>query len=225
MDEEKPVFQYHHRFRDFLIRELRQRYSNAEVTTLFLIAAEELYKQGDFMEAIETVLKGKLFDQAMKWIEVHAIDVLKLGYTETFKGWINLVLKNRQELSIGTKLLFAFAHAMLQDFGRALHIIEQLENRHEIDQWMDNEEYKNEVVDILRIRAYTLLVGQNNINTSMRLLLKLVERETNDSKFKEIPIRYNMLNLTLLHTKIGAKGKLYSEEIEKVFGKLSGNRL
>ena len=36
MDEEKPIFQYHHRFRDFLIQELRQRYSNAEVTTLFL---------------------------------------------------------------------------------------------------------------------------------------------------------------------------------------------
>ena len=169
------------------------------------------------MEAIEMVLSGNHFDQALNWIKVHAIDVLKLGYTETLKRWIDLLLKNQQELSIETTLLFAFAHAMLKDFGRALHIIEQLENRHEIDQWMDNEEYKNEALDILGIKAHTLLVGQNNINTSMRLLLKLIEQESNDSKFNEIPIRYNMLSLNLLHTKIGAKGKLYSEEIEKVF--------
>ena len=154
------------------------------------------------------VLSGNSFDQALNWIKVHAIDVLKLGYTETLKRWIDLLLKNQQELSIETTLLFAFAHAMLQDFGRALHIIEQLEDRHEIDQWMANNEYKNEALAILGIKAHTLLVGQNNINTSMRLLLKLVEQESNDSKINKIPIRYNMLSLNLLHTEIGAKGKL-----------------
>lgn len=217
MDEEKPVFQYHHKFRDFLIQELRQRYSKVEVIGLFSIAAEELYKQGDFIDAIELAMKGNSFDQALKWIEVHALDVLKLGYTETFKGWIDLLLKKQQELSIGTVLFFAFAHAMLQDFGRALHIIEQLETRHEIDQWMDNVEYTNEAADILGIKAYALRVDQNNINTSMRLMLKELKREANDSNFNKIPIRYNMLNLNLLHTKIGGKGKLYSKEIEKVF--------
>ncbi|QUW23300.1 hypothetical protein JSQ81_07125 [Sporosarcina sp. Marseille-Q4063] len=216
-DEEKPVFQYHHMFRDFLIQELRQRHSIEEVTRLFSIAADELYKKGDFINAIEMAMKGKVFDHALKWIEVHAIEVLNLGYTDTIKGWINLLLKKQQQLSVGTISLFALAHALLQDFGRALHIIEQLEKRHEIDQWMDSAEYNNEAADILGIKAYALLVGQNNINTSMRLMLEQLKREANDCNFNKIPIRYNILNLTLLHTKIGGKGKLYSEEIEKIF--------
>ena len=211
------VFQYHHMFRDFLIQELHQCHSKEEVTRLFSKAAGELYKQGDFINAIEMAMQGKVFDQAMKWIEVHAIDVLNLGYTETFKGWIDLLLKKQQQPSIGTITLFALAHALLQDFGRALHIIEQLEKRHEIDQWMDNAEYNNEAADILGIKAYVLLVDQNNINTSMRLMLKQLKREANDSNLNKIPIRYNILNLTLLNTKIGGQGKLYSEEVEKVF--------
>ncbi len=100
MDEEKPIFQYHHRFQDFLQQELRERYTNTEVTTLFLTAAEELYKQDDYMEAIEMVLRGNHFEQAMKWIEVHATDVLKMGYTETFKRWIDLLLKQQQDLAL-----------------------------------------------------------------------------------------------------------------------------
>ncbi|MBO1913136.1 hypothetical protein J4G37_51060, partial [Microvirga sp. 3-52] len=137
-------------------------------------------------------MQGNLFDQALKWIEVHAVDVLNLGYTETFKSWIDLLLKKQQQPSIGTLALFALAHALLQDFGRALLIIEQLEKRHEKDQWMDNIEYNNEAADVLGIKAYALLVGQNNINTSMRLMLKQLKRAANDSSFNRIPIRYNV---------------------------------
>jgi LuxR family transcriptional regulator, maltose regulon positive regulatory protein len=217
MDEEKPFFQYHHMFRDFLLQELLQRHSKKEVARLFSKAAEELYKTGDFINAIEMAMQGKVFSKALKWIEVHAVAVLNLGYTETFKGWIDLLLKKQQELSIGTITLFALAHVLLQDFGRALHIIELLEKRHELDHWMDNAAYNNEAADVLGIKAYALLIEQNNINTSMRLMLKKLKREAKDSNFDKIRIRYNILNLTLLHTKIGGKGKLYAEEIEKVF--------
>jgi LuxR family transcriptional regulator, maltose regulon positive regulatory protein len=216
-DEEKTVFQYHHIFRDFLVQELIQSHSKIEVIRLFSKVADQLYKRGDFVSAIEMAMQGEVFDQALKWIEVHAIDVLNLGYTETFKGWIDLLLKKQQELSIGTITLFALAHALLQDFGRALHILEQLEKRHEIDRWMDSAAYNKESADVLGIKAYVLLVDQNNINTSTRLMLKQLKPEANDSNINKIRIRYNILNLTLLHTKIGGKGKLYSEEADRVF--------
>ncbi|WP_172373057.1 LuxR C-terminal-related transcriptional regulator [Sporosarcina jiandibaonis] len=214
MDEERKDFQYHNMFRDFLNKELRQRYSKEEVSRLFSKAAEELYKLGDFLNAIELSMRGNIFVDAMKWIEIHALDIFKLGYTETLKGWIDLLLKEQQELSIEMTTLFALAHAMLQDFGRTFHIIEQLEKRHEIDHWMDNEEYNNEAADFLAIKAYALLVDQNSMNTSLRLMLKQSKREAKDSNFNKISIRYNVWNLTLLHTKIGGKGKLNCEEIE-----------
>ena len=206
------VFRYHHLFSDFLIQELGSRITPTELNSIFSSAADMLYERNEFLNAIEVALRGDVYHKALEWIDEHILDILALGQTETFVGWVDLLVMNEQKVSPGTLAMQAFALAMLNDFGRALQVINQLEFRNKSDEWMTHKDYQTEAADFLGIKAYVLLYGFNDIEASLHLLLEQLERRTKESKFNLIPIRYNMFNPVLIRMRMGVKGKLWPEE-------------
>lgn len=215
LDEQKSMFRYHHLFGDFFIQELRLRSSSSELNELFSSAAHILYERDDYIHAIELALRGGVLDLAMDWIEKHTVDMLTLGQTETFVRWLDTLEKKGHPLSLGMRTRHAFALAMLGDFGRTLQMIEQLERRNDLDQWRAHTDYKTEAADFVSIKAYVALFGLNDIQSSMRLMLERLKKQPEKTKLDVIPIRYNVSNPVLLCTKIGAKGKLWPEDVSK----------
>ena len=217
LDASESIFQYHHLFGDFFIQELRLRSSSTELNDLYSSAAHLLYKRDDFIHAIELALRGEVYHLAIEWIEKHVVDVLTLGQTETFVRWIDLLVRKGHSLNPGLCIMHAFALAMLSEFGRALQIIEQIEKRNELDQWLSNEDYKDEAADFIGIKAYVVLFGLNDIQSSMHLMLERLKQQPINAKLDVIPISYNKFNPVLLRTKMGLNGKLWTEEIIKEY--------
>ena len=212
LEEKKSMFRYHHLFGDFFIQELHLRSSSSELDELYASAAHLLYEQDDFLHAIELALRGGLYDLAVKWIEKHVVDVLRLGQTNTFVRWIDLLVRKGHIPSLSTRIMYTFALAMLSDFGRALHVIRELEMQDKLDQWMTHADKKTELADFIGIKAYVILFGLNDIKSSMWLMLERLEEQRKNSRLDVIPIRYNVFNPVLLRTKMGLKGKLWPEK-------------
>lgn len=212
LDNKKYIFRYHHLFGDFFMQELYLRSSSSELEELFSTAAHILYERADFIHAIELALRGGLYELAVNWIEKHLVDLLTLGQTDTFVRWTDLLVRKGHVLSLSMRIMYTFALAMLSDFGRALQVIKELENQDMLDQWMTHKDKKTEVADFIGIKAYVVLFGQNDVHSSMQLMLERFEQQPKNSKLDVIPIRYNVFNPILLRTKMGLKGKLWPQK-------------
>ena len=212
LDDKEYMFCYHHLFGDFFMQELYLRSTPSELDELFSTAAHILYGRDDVIYAIELALRGGLYDLAVKWIEKHLVDLLTLGQTDTFIRWTDLLVRKNHVLSLNIRIMYAFALAMLSDFGRALQAIDELENQDKLDQWMTHGDKKTEATDLIGIKAYVVLFGLNDVESSMRLMLEIFKQQPKDSKLDAIPISYNVFNPVLLRTKMGLKGKLCPEK-------------
>lgn len=217
LDGMDNVFCYDYKFCDFLRRQLSSYMLAAELELLHTIAAQYLYDQKDFMSAIEVALRGELYSTAAMWIDKHMIEVFKIGQTETFLRWVNVFVKNEEEMSISITLMHAYALTLLKNYDYALQVLEKLEEKNTLTQWMTNQKYEAETADFLRIKAYVILFSQYDMNTSIKLLHDRLKLKSKDSKLDIIVIQYNVISPQILRTDIGMKGKLWSEEIMETY--------
>lgn len=109
-------------------------------------------------------------------------------------------------------ILYVIVLANLYQMEKASKIIMELGERHEVDRWMDSDEYRGMASILETISTFVLLAGDKDINQSMKIIGKQVDKGRTSSRWDNIPMRYNWLEPTILRTSIGARGKLFWPE-------------
>lgn len=208
----QPIFRYHHLFADALQIELRNRYSQEIISSIYKDVAILLRKQGDFISAIELVLQGQLYEVADDWITEHLIEVFTLGHTSTFIRWVQALRDNGYLANVETLVMYVISLANVYEMEEASRLIVELNQRHDVDQWMDNTAYQGIASILESVSAFVLLAGGKDIDLSMGIISKQANRGRVSSKWDHIPMQYNWFEPTILRTSIGARGRLLWEE-------------
>lgn len=141
LDSSQPIFRYHHLFAEALQIELRHRYSQEIIASLYKEVAILLRKEGDFIAAIELVLQGQLYEVADTWITAHLIEIFTLGHLSTFIRWIRVLRNNGYLVNVETLVMYIIILANIYEMEEASRLIVELTRKHDIDQWMDQIEY------------------------------------------------------------------------------------
>ena len=209
----EPIFRYHHLFADALKIELSHRYSKESISSLYKEVARLLRDKGDFMSAIELVLLGQLDDIADVWITAHLIDIFTLGQTSTFIRWVRLLRNRRFPVNIETLVMYVITLSNSYDIAEASQLIDELERRHEADQWMDTEEYRGMASILVTVKAFVLFTGHRDVEQAAEIIVAQLKRGRVSSKWDNIPMHYNQLEARILRTTIGGRGKLWTKEV------------
>ena len=208
----QPIFRYHHLFAEALQIELRRRYSQETISSFYKEVATLLRAKGNFISAIELVLRGKLYEVADTWITVHLIEVFTLGQTSTFIRWVRTLRDNGYSVNIETLVMYIITLSNLYEMEEANRLIVELNRRHDADQWMDHVDYQGIASILDSVSAFVLLAGGTDIDRSMGILSKQANRGRVSSKWDYIPMQYNWFEPTLLRTSTGARGRLLWEK-------------
>ncbi|MFD1927695.1 LuxR C-terminal-related transcriptional regulator [Sporosarcina siberiensis] len=204
----KPVFRYHHLFADALQLELKHRYSPEEVSLLYKEAATHLREKGDFNSAIELALKGHLYEIVDAWVTSDLIEIITRGQNSTFNRWMQTLRANDYLVNVETLVLYLITLANSYEMEDASQLIIELDQRHEVEQWMDSEDYRGMASILQTMRAFVLLAGGKDVDQSMKIIGEQMDKGRTSSRWDDIPMQYNWLEPTLLRTSIGARGKL-----------------
>lgn len=208
----KSIFRYHHLFADALQIELRQRYSQDSVSSFYKEAANVLREQGDFSSAIDLVLRGQLYEEADSWITAHLVEIFTLGQTSTFIRWVRVLRDSGYSVNIETLVMYITTLSTIYEMREASQLIIELDRRHEVDQWMDDIDYRGMASILETVRAFVLLAGGKDIEQSMGIIGKQVSRGHVSSRWDNIPMQYNWFDPTLIRTSIGSRGRLLWQE-------------
>ena len=208
----KPIFRYHHLFAHALQVELMHRYSPEVVSLLYKEAAANLREKGDFNSAIELALKGHLYEVADAWITAHLIEIFTIGQTSTFNRWMQVLRGHDYLVNVETLVMYVITLATSYEMEEASRLIIELDQRHEVDQWMDSDNYRGMASILETIRAFVLLAGGKDVDQSMKIIGEQSVKGRTSSRWDDIPMQYNWLEPTLLRTSIGARGKLLRSE-------------
>ncbi len=206
------VFRYHHLFTDILQAELRKRYSQEMITSIYKKAATILYELGDIHSAIELALNGHSYADAEAWIHIHIVELFFSGQTSTFIRWIRTLQRADCPLHPETLVMYAFTLALSGKWESASQVIESLANRHETDQWMDQPVYKIVSRGWVTVKVYVLFAGGGNLEEAIELMREKLKGGLVNSKWDGIPVQYNRVEPKLLRTSIGSLGKLWPDE-------------
>ncbi|WP_301107126.1 LuxR C-terminal-related transcriptional regulator [Sporosarcina sp.] len=208
LHDSKPIFRFHHLFADALQVELMHRYSDEVVSLLYQDAAASLLKKGDFNSAIELALKGQLYEVADTLITAHLLEIFTIGQTSTFNRWMQVLRDNDYLVNVETLVMYVITLATSYEMEEASRLIMELDQLHEVDQWMDSEDYRGMGSILDTIRAFVLLAGGKDIDQSMKIIGEQLDKGRTSSRWDDIPMQYNWLEPTLLRTSVGGRGKL-----------------
>ncbi|WP_342513938.1 LuxR C-terminal-related transcriptional regulator [Sporosarcina sp. FSL K6-1522] len=209
----EPIFRYHHLFADALQVEMRQRYSKETIASIYEEVAILLRQQGDFLSAIELVLQGQLYETADTWITDHLIQIFTLGQTSTFIRWVRILQDHNYPVDIETLVMYVITLSNIYEMEEASRLIDELERRHEVDQWMETEEYRGMASILVTVKAFVLFAGVGDIEQATEIIVAQLKRGRVSSKWDNIPMQYNRLEARTLRTTIGARGKLWTTEV------------
>lgn len=217
------IFRYHHLFTEALQAELRKRYSQEAMSSIYKEAATILYDKGDFTSAIELALNGQSYACAEGWIHAHIVEIFGSGQTSTFIRWVQKLLKNNCPVHPETLVMYAFTLALLGKWAPANQVIEGLARRHEIDKWMDQADYEIVARGWVTVKVYVLFVSGGDIEEAIQLIREKLKGGLVSSKWDGIPVQYNRVEPKLLRTSIGSMGKLWPDEKALPFYELFRN--
>ena len=208
----EPIFRYHHLFADALQIELKYRYSQEMVSTMYMEAAILLREKGDFISAIELVLQNQLYEVADQWMTAHLIEIFTSEQTSTFIRWVLVLRNNRYPVNIETLVMYVITLSNVYKIEEARQLIDELEERQAHDQWMDNIEYQGMASILETVKAFVLFADGKNIEQPMEIIQKQLKQGRVSSKWDTIPMHYNLVEPTTLRTSIGARGRLWPKE-------------
>lgn len=212
VETEDQVYRYHNLLRETLRQELNHRFSQNDILDLNKKAAVALYHNSNFLSAIELALSGGLFTCAEQWIHEHIVMFLSCGHSTSYINWINILLTNGYEVHPELMVMYAYTLAALHNLEDASHILLELEQKHEVNQWMDKAEYASAVDDFLGVKAYVFVMKNGDLAKGAEYIRQRLERKPVGSKWDAIFIQYNQKEHMLFRTNIGSKGKLLSDE-------------
>ncbi len=212
VETEEQVYRYHNSLRETLRQELNYRLSQIEIFNLYEKAAVALYRNRNFLSAIELALSGGVFTYAEQWIHEHIVMFLSCGHSTSYINWINILLTNGYEVHPELMVMYAYTLAALHNLDDASQILLELEQKHEMNQWMDKAAYASAVDDFLGVKAYVSVMKNGDLAKGAQYIRQRLERKPIGSKWDAIFIQYNQKEHVLFRTNIGSKGKLLSDE-------------
>lgn len=209
----EPVFRYHHLFADALQIELKNRYSQKQILLIYQKASNLLYDKGDFTSAIELALLGQLYEQADEWMTVHLVELFTSGQTTTCMRWVQQLKKNQYLVNVETLIMNVITLATTHELEKATQLITELEQRHELDQWMDHLDNQGMVSILESMKAFVLFANGGDLGQVIEIMLKQLSKgPARSTRWDDIPMQYNRFEPTLLRTNIGVRGKLLLKE-------------
>jgi len=212
VETEDQVYRYHNLLRETLRQELNHRLSQIEILNLYEKAAVALYSNRNFLSAIELALSGGVFTYAEQWIHEHIVMFLSCGHSTSYINWINILMTNGYEVHPELMVMYAYTLAALHNLDDASQILLKLEQKHDMNQWMDKAEYASAVDDFLGVKAYVFVMKNGDLEKGAEYIRQRLERKPAGSKWDAIFIQYNQKEHVLFRTNIGSKGKLLSDE-------------
>ncbi len=208
----EPIFRYHHLFADALQIELKNRYSQEQILLIYQKAASLLYNKGDFISAIELALLGQLYKQADEWMTAHLVEIFTSGQTSTCMRWVQQLKDKQYSVNVETLVMNVITLATTHELEKAGQFIEELERRHELDQWMDQLDNQDMASILVSMKAFVLYANGGDLGQVIEIMQKQLLRGPVSSRWDNIPMQYNRFEPTLLRTNIGVRGKLLLKE-------------
>lgn len=209
----EPVFRYHHLFEDALRIEMRLRYSPKTIALFYEEVAMILIEQGDFISAIELTLRGQLWDVSDKWMTTYLVEIFTLGQTGTFIRWVRVLRANNYVVNIETLVMYVIALSNIYEVEKAKRLIDELEKRDEVENWMDTDEYRGMASIFATAKAFVLFASGGDIEQAKELVSTQLITGRVSSRWDHIPMQYNQLEARTLRTTIGVRGKLWSRDV------------
>ena len=207
-----PVFRYHHLFIEALQIELMKQFSREEICTIAKKAAQLLYDYGDITSAIDLAIKYDFYELAQQWIIEHLYQFCKSGQMETYMRWLHILRTNLEAVDLEL-LIIGYSYTITTlDWETAHSITKELDARHEVERWMEQEEFIS-LADIYnRIKAYAIIAARGNLGQVKSMLSKQLTRPFNPLLRKELQMVYNTFEYKLLRTSLAGKGNMPSLE-------------
>lgn len=207
LQSSKLIFRYHHLFAEVLQAELFRQYSPLEIRSIVEKAAQLIYKQGDYTSAIELAFKYNLYEQAQLWITKHLVQLCLSGQISTFMRWLQQ-LRSQQHTVPYEMLILGYEHAISTfDMATATSLLQELEERQQTENWMQQEELAAMVNIYERTKAYEIIALGGDLNTVKEILGKQLTRHHVPSIWDGLPMTYNSFEYKLLRTNLASKGK------------------
>ncbi|MCH1627485.1 LuxR C-terminal-related transcriptional regulator [Ferdinandcohnia quinoae] len=203
----RPVFRYHHLFADVLQIEMRNKYPEEQVSSIYKNAGTLLCEKGDYISAIELVLQQKIFHLADAWIKTYLVDIFTSGQIATFVRWIDTFRKDNYSLPYETIVMYTIALTSIPDLKKAKQIIDELEQRNIINQWMDHPDNQGIVSILTTLKAYVLMAIGDEPEKVVEILVNQLKAGRVSSRWDHIPMHYNQFEPKISRTLMGAKGK------------------
>jgi LuxR family maltose regulon positive regulatory protein len=86
---EKKFYRFHPLFRQFLIRQLKERLTNSQIVSLYGKAAKSFRTSGDYEKAIEYYIQGSKYTQAAQLVERIADEMMRNGKISSLQNWLS----------------------------------------------------------------------------------------------------------------------------------------
>lgn len=207
MSSSPPVFRYHHLFADALQTKMRNYYSEEQVRAIYQKAGTLFCEKGDYISAIELVFQNQMYDLADSWITTYLVDIFTTGQTNTLIRWVDTFRKNKYPLPSETLVMYTIALTSIPKLSLAKQIIDELEQRHSVDQWMDHPDNQGVVTIFTTLKAYILMAIGDEPDKVLEILLTQLKTGRVSSRWDHIPMQYNRFEPKISRTLMGAKGK------------------
>lgn len=213
----EPVFRYHHLFADALQIELKQRYSQASMSSLYEKAAAFLCEQKDIISAIELLMQGKQYKVADEWIYEYLVYIFTSKQTSTFTRWVQLLRASSCPVHVETLVMYIITLANSLKMNEAKELIVELERKHMQEQWMDKVEFQGIAHILETVKAYVLFAIGEDLDQIAEIIKKQLAEGLVSTRWDKFPIQYNLSEARILRTGIGSRGKLWSFEKSESF--------
>lgn len=206
------TYRYHHLFTEALQNELVTRYDTNTITQILKKAIYIYESKGKYIHAIELAIKYKIYDVAVHLIEEHLLTILSSVQPSIFIAWLR-VLRAASYTFGYSVLIFGFIHAISTlQFGLAQELMEELEELHLTEQWMDKPQFEALKNLYIRTKAYYFVGLGDKLPDVLSLLQTQLSSETKLSEWDHLEITYNNYEVNLFRLGLASKGKLISKE-------------
>lgn len=221
LQTKNPVFRYHHLFAEALQLELNKQYSVQQVQSIVQEVSHAIYNQGNYLSAIELALKYEQYNQAALWITEHLVQLYASGQTTTFMRWLHQLRSAHYTVSYEMLVIGFLTSITTMDTKIATSIMEELEMRQHVEQWMAQEEHAAMAYIYESAKAYAIVASGGNLQLVEEIMRNLLANGPAPSRWDNVPIPYNIFEYKLSRTSIGSKGKLQlfedGEAVSKLF--------
>lgn len=206
----EPIFRYHHLFADALQIEMKNHYSQQEISLNYKNTAILLREQGDFISGIELALTGQLYEVADIWITAHILEVFLSGQTTTFMRWVQQLRDADYPVNVETLIMNVITFTNINALEEAKQLIEELECRQVHEQWKQKDDYQGMAYILETVKAFVLISNCEDIERALGIILSQMKIGRVISRWDDIPMQYNQFEPQTLRTSLGSRGKLWA---------------